>query len=93
MEAAPTIKEDINPRTGLPYKTSRASREAKARWAKKNPEIMKNHMSRWIENNRERWNEICNKNQKVYNAKTREELLYLRELFSEALENGHLDVI
>ncbi len=77
--------EEINPRTGQPYKTSPAARRAKAKWAKKNPEVAKAAVYRWIDNNRDRWNEICNRNQKIYNAKTREEMLYLRELFAEAL--------
>jgi len=76
---------EINPRTGQPYKTSRSVRESKAKWAKKNPEVARACVYRWIDNNREKWNEMCNKNQKIYNAKIREEVLYFRELFTEAI--------
>jgi hypothetical protein len=76
---------EINPRTGQPYKTSPAQRKAKAKWSKKNPEASRAAVYRWIDNNRDRWNEMCNKNQKIYNAKIREEVLYFRELFTEAI--------
>jgi len=72
---------EINPRTGLPYKTSRSVRESKARWAKKNPGASTPYIKNWIQNNRERWNEICRENQ----LKARLEHKYLRELFAEAI--------
>jgi hypothetical protein len=72
---------EINPRTGQPYKTSPAARKAKAKWAKKNPEVARACVYRWIDNNRGRFNEICRESQR----RTREELYYFRELFTEAL--------
>ena len=72
---------EINPRTGQPYKQSKRIREQKRNWARKNPQASVPFIKNWIRNNRERWNAICRINQ----AKTRMELLYLRELFAEAL--------
>ena len=72
---------EINPRTGQPYKTSRSVRASKAKWAKKNPEATRACVYRWIDNNRDRFNELCRANQ----LKARLENAYLRELFAEAL--------
>ena len=88
MEATSTLEEDINPRTGLPYKTSKKTREAKARWAKKNPGASAPYIKSWIENNRERWNELSRNNQ----YKVRLRYKYLTELFSEGLQIGDITI-
>lgn len=89
MEATSSTPEDINPHTGLPYKTSKKTRDAKAKWAKRNPGASAPYIKTWIENNRERWNELSRNNQ----YKVRLRYKYLNELFSEALLVAPIDVV
>lgn len=82
-EGTESKEEDINPRTGMPYKTSAAVRKSKAKWRNAHAEEAKKATYRWIDNNRERWNEVCRNNMRIRN----QEFKYLRELFSEGLVN------
>jgi hypothetical protein len=84
METVPTIEpeQEINPRTGLPYKTSAKVRGYKSKWRLNNTPVVIEHIRKWQANNRDKVLEY----QYRYMRKKNEEHKYLKELFSEGLE-------
>lgn len=73
---------EINPRTGLPYKTSAKVRGYKTKWRLNNTPVVIEHIRKWQANNRDKVLEY----QYRYMRKRNEEHKYLKELFTEVLQ-------
>lgn len=82
-------KPEINPRTGLPYKTSVKVRGYKTKWRLNNTPVVIEHIRKWQANNRDKVLEY----QYRYMRKRNEEHKYLKELFTEVLQPENITEI